>query len=122
MDDFKLVTNWFVRKAIRNQFAINQFLAVFTRTRLNCFYVSCEGGVLGGVLTCMLFSNNNKQEGFVALLLIILTKKLTFKNRENRAISPKTKKTLPVHVTHGICGMLTYDLLRTIYLVKGEKQ
>ena len=23
----------------------------------------------------------------------------------------KTKKTLPIHVTQGICGMLTYDLL-----------
>ena len=34
-----------------NRFTINRFLAAFTRTRLNRFYVSCEGGVLGGVLT-----------------------------------------------------------------------
>ena len=50
-DDFKLVTNRVCRKAIRNQFAICQFLVMFTRTWLNRFYISCEGGVLGGVLT-----------------------------------------------------------------------
>ena len=68
------------------------------------------------------YCDNGKQEGFVALLLMILTKKSMFKNGENRTISPKTKKTLPVHVTHGIYGMSTYDPLRAILLVKGEKQ
>ena len=77
---------------------------------------------MGGVLTRALYSDNGKQEGFVALLLTISMKKLTFKNGENKASSPKTKKTLPVHVTHGICGMSTYDPLRAIYLVKREKQ
>ena len=82
MDDFKPVTNLFVRKAIRNQFAINRFVAVFTHTRFTPFYGSCEEGVL----TCMLYSDNGKQEGFVALLLTISTKKSTFNNGENRAI------------------------------------
>ena len=90
---------------------INRFLAAFTRTRLNHFHVSCEGGVLGGFLTHALYSDNGGQEGFVALLLTISKKKSTFKNGENRAVSPKTNKTLPVHVTHGICGTSVYDLL-----------
>ena len=75
---------------------------------------------MGGVLTCTLYTDNGKQEGFV--ILTISTKKSTFKNGANRAILPKTKKTLPVHVTHGICGMSTYDPLRAIYFLKGEKQ
>ena len=32
------------------------------------------------------------------------------------------QKILPVRVTHGICGMSTYDSLRVIYFIKGEKQ
>ena len=58
---------------------------------------------------------------FVALLLTTSTKKSTFKNRENRAISQKQTR-LPVCATNAICGMSTYDPLRAIYLVKGEKQ
>ena len=69
----------------------------------------------------MCYSNNGEQEGFAALILTTLTKKLTFKNGKNRVISPKQRR-LPVHVTHGICGMSTYDPLQAIYLVKGEKQ
>ena len=60
---------------------------------------------MAGVLTRALYSDNDKWEGFVALLPTISTKKSTFKNGENRAILPKTKKTVPVRVTHGICGM-----------------
>ena len=42
-------------------------------------------------------SDNGKQEGLVALLLTDSMKKLTM-------------KTLPVDVTHGICGMSMYNV------------
>ena len=53
---------------------------------------------------------DDKQKGFVAFLLMTSTKKSTLKYGENRAISPETK-TCPARVTHGICGMSTYDPL-----------
>ena len=59
---------------------INRFLAAFTHTWLNHFYVSCEGGVL---------VNTGR---FCALLTYDFDDKIDIRNEENRAISPETKK------------------------------
>ena len=63
---------------------------------------------------------NNKSKGSVAFL------QLRRRNRCSRMVRIERfcqkQKILPVCVSHGICGMLTYDPLRVIYFVKGEKQ
>ena len=45
----RTILNWLLiglQESDLYRFTINRFLAAFTRTRLNRFYVSCEGGVL----------------------------------------------------------------------------
>ena len=47
----------------------------------------------------------------MALLLMTVMKNSMLKNAVNRVILPKQRR-LPVRVSHGICGMSTYDLLQ----------
>ena len=105
MDNFKSVSNQFIKKA-----TWSWFLAAITHSRLNCSYVSWEGGLLNG-----------KQQ--VLWLSYLKPWPRNWRSRMERVEwFHEIQRRHSLRVTHGICGILTYDPLWSIHLVKGEKQ
>ena len=90
---------------------INRFLAAFTRTRLNRFNASCEGGVLGGVLTLDRAIMGNRK------VLWLSYSRLRWRNwcsRIKRIEQLRHKQTrLTVRVTNAIYGTICRRMIRS---------